>query len=291
MDGTEGAAVTNAANGISSQASTAITGTAVDTDSSMKYVKGRVAQGINFDGTEDHIVLQNHAALDVTGTELSLMAWIKLSDTCCANGYSRIISKRTDATGNDVYMLAVHDFASQVVFRINGSTSTGGVLTRNTWHHVAGIYDGTNRKIYINGELALTSLSQTEAINSSSRPVHIGKREGEDRLFDGNMDEVAIFGRALSATEVRDIYLRGKNQLKYQVRSCDDAACSGESFLGPDGSSSTFYSEASNFNAAASEFDISHLTNNRYIQFKTVMDEVDGTNPPKILSIDFTGNK
>ena len=46
-------------------------------------------------------------------------------------------------------------------------------------------------------------------INASTRPVHLGMREGESRRFNGKMDEARIYNRALTDTEVTNLYNAG----------------------------------------------------------------------------------
>ena len=289
LDGTLDDEVSTAPSAIMSQGVTSITGTAVNPNGSgsMKYVKGKISQGISFDGTDDHIVLENHPSLDITGTQITLMAWVKVSEECCDANMSRIISKSFDGGGNDVYALAITNAnPKEASFRINGQITTGGQVSPNVWTHVAGVYDGNQRRLYVNGLLAGTPDTYTTTISSSAQPVHIGMRQSDTRYFAGSMDEVAIFDRELSASEIRAVFHRGKNQYKYQVRSCDDAACAGENYVGPDGSSSTYYSEASNFRTTVSSFGLSNLGSNRYIQFKAMMDEVDSVFPAKIMSVE-----
>ena len=73
------------------------------------------------------------------------------------------------------------------------------------WTHFAAVYDGVDIRIYKNGILIGTPAPKTDTIDSSSRSVFIGHREGEERFFDGLIDEVKIYDRALSATEILDI--------------------------------------------------------------------------------------
>ncbi|RLI21210.1 hypothetical protein DRO54_04330, partial [Candidatus Bathyarchaeota archaeon] len=71
----------------------------------------------------------------------------------------------------------------------------------------------------------------TGTLASNSNPVKIGKA---DQYFNGTIDEVRIYNRALSAKEVREHYLRGLRKLKFKVRGCADDTCSTDpDFVGP----------------------------------------------------------
>ena len=80
----------------------------------------------------------------------------------------------------------------------------------DTWTHVAATSDGSTMKIYINGVLDPESKTSPSTIHPSAADVHIGQGEfvinGWDYPFNGTMDEVKIYKRALSAQEVEDDY-------------------------------------------------------------------------------------
>ncbi|MCP4204013.1 MAG: DUF5060 domain-containing protein [bacterium] len=164
-------------------------------------VPGSGETALDFDGSADHVLVANTSALDITGTEITLAAWIYPHTGGVAVG-SRIISKRTDAGGSDVY--ALYTEGNRIRFRLDGQDMISDfVFTNNEWLHVAAVYNGVDKRIYVNGVLdAATPQAKTDAIDSSARAVHFGKREDEDRFFDGLIDELLIYDRALSAAEI-----------------------------------------------------------------------------------------
>lgn len=73
------------------------------------------------------------------------------------------------------------------------------------------------------------------------------------REFNGSIDEIAIWGRVLSEDEILQLYRRGANRIKYQVRSCASTDCSdqdtiapGHGWKGPGGNFQTYFSELYN---------------------------------------------
>src|SRR3989338_7958163 len=84
---------------------------------------------------------------------------------------------------------------------------------------------------------------------------------GADYWYNGPIDEVSIWNRTLSATEIRNHYLRGVLNLTFQVRSCDDSACNGESFVGPNNTADTFFRNATFGN-------LSNISSNRWFQYR-----------------------
>ena len=91
--------------------------------------------------------------------------------------------------------------------------NTGAVVSANTWQHVVFTWDGgtayTSIKIYVDGTQADSSSSGTgtfTASSSNSLTVYFGDRRGSSNAFDGRMDEVRLYSRALSAGDVTELY-------------------------------------------------------------------------------------
>ena len=81
-------------------------------------------------------------------------------------------------------------------------TAEGTALPINTWAHLATTYDGSALRLYVNGtEVATTTLSG--AISTSAGAVRIGGNSIWGESFQGRIDDVRIYNRALSATEIQ----------------------------------------------------------------------------------------
>ena len=92
-----------------------------------------------------------------------------------------------------------------------------GNLQLGQWYHVAAVYAGSSLRIYING-----SLNASKVINGSIRlgeyDIHIGDGAfWEGRNFDGLIDEVSIWNKALSLSEIQDIYYQNESLLSWHV--------------------------------------------------------------------------
>jgi hypothetical protein len=162
-----------------------------------------------FDGTNDYSVSIPHSdSLDITGNQLTLEAWVYPIDGGLGDG-RRIISKRTDGGGNDVYSLYTK-LGQLFVFRIDGTDlDSNENYVKNNWVHVVGVYNGSTKRIYINGTLDPASEAKSDNIDSSSRDVYIGMREEEGRRFNGTIGEVRIYNRSLSAEQILALYNSG----------------------------------------------------------------------------------
>ncbi len=81
---------------------------------------------------------------------------------------------------------------------VNGTAQ----VAASTWTHLAATYDGANIRIFVNGTQAAT-VAQTGAITTSTGVLHIGGNAIWPEWFQGLIDEVRIYNRALSATEIQ----------------------------------------------------------------------------------------
>jgi|GEM_PF-807218 len=247
------------------------------------------SNGAYFDGSGDYVSIPDNALLKPANT-LTISAWSRLSGSQVNNGF---VGKRYADLSDpyNSYLLGSNGFT--YVFCI--SNGTGGsqscintaTLLDNTWYHVTGVYDGATMKLYINGVLN-ASANKTGNIGYSTLPLTIGAARTGGDYYKGWLDEVAIFNRALAEQEILNMYSRTKANVKFQIRSCDDALCNDETFKGIDGTSGTFYSELLNTSGALPSFEAVNLTNNRYFQYKAYLVADSVVDKPALSSISAT---
>ena len=88
---------------------------------------------------------------------------------------------------------------------------TSTVLSDDTWYHLSATYDRSNVKLYINGSLD-TTIAETDAISGDSQRFVIGGVDWQnnstvpDHPMNGRVAIVRMYNKALSATEIMDIY-------------------------------------------------------------------------------------
>jgi hypothetical protein len=159
---------------------------------------------LNFDGVNDGVLIPNSASVNVTGTQLTLEAWIYPTAFRTSSFQGSIINKEGSAAG---YMLRCGGNGILSFAIGNGSfpevTSPAGTLTLNTWQHVAAVYDGATIRIFKDG-VQVGSANQTAAIVSSATVgVRIGNWVvGDDRGFVGQIDEVRIWNVARTLSQL-----------------------------------------------------------------------------------------
>ena len=78
-------------------------------------------------------------------------------------------------------------------------------MALNTWTQILVTYDGANQKFYKNGNL-LNSVAKSPTLVNSTTNLNIGRHNGGGYYFPGQISEVKIYNRALSATEVTQDY-------------------------------------------------------------------------------------
>jgi hypothetical protein len=162
------------------------------------YAAGEVGQAFNLNG--GYVQVADAPSLDITG-QITIDAWIKPS---VLGG--RVVDKIT-AGGTDGYLL---DTFGGVIRFIIGNTWLNGssTLPTGTWSHIAGVYDGTQMTVYLNGVLD-GSLATSISIPTNSLPLRIGAASDGGSSFTGLIDEVEVFNRALTGSEIADIYNAG----------------------------------------------------------------------------------
>lgn len=168
------------------------------------WTAGKIGNSLDFDGVNDEIDLGTPAALQLTGA-MSAAAWIYV-DSFSSDG--RIISKEYGANSRS-WSLNVKS-GGKGVFQIatGGSSSitveTAGTLPVGQWVHMAGVFEpGVALRLYVNGALSnsnLSSIPSTQYNNSSH--VFIGRRPDFSNAFNGKIDEVYVFGNALTGTDI-----------------------------------------------------------------------------------------
>jgi hypothetical protein len=179
-------------------------------------------EGGDLDGSNDYIGF-GLAVDDTLGAGFTIAGWLKRDsinrvDTIMSNynGNNATTSLRDGIAAsvqpdNKVYVYLVDSGGGNYKGRYTTDT-----LASNTWYHVTvtwgGSFTSTNFSLYIDGQKKDTTTSEAGTVNSfdhSDRPMEIGRELGQSGYtgyFDGSVDEVGIWSRALSSNEVFNLY-------------------------------------------------------------------------------------
>jgi CubicO group peptidase (beta-lactamase class C family) len=160
-----------------------------------------------FDGVND-VATVAAAVAPAPSAQITVEAWIRPASVATTNNQDRIVSKQgayelTISTGDTGCGFGTRG-AVQFRATIGGVDARicGGELSPGEWRHLAGTYDGAQFTLYLDG-VRIASAARTGAIAVNTAPLVLGNRPALDRAFDGALDEVRIWSRALTAAEVQ----------------------------------------------------------------------------------------
>jgi hypothetical protein len=172
------------------------------------WVAGKNGTGLSFNGSSAYVDLGTAAALGFTGS-MTLSAWVY--ETANVGDDGQIVAKSDGGSG---WQLKSTPDTGTRTFGIAITNTSGGYVGRysstvralNTWYHVAGVYDAAAQtlNIYVNGVLNNGVLFGTVPTTQRASTVaaNIGRRTGGFNI-QGIVDDVRVYGRALSAAEIQ----------------------------------------------------------------------------------------
>lgn len=170
----------------------------------------------NFNGLSNFIEVPDNNALDLTNA-ITISAWIKPAQLIGYSSY--VLVKRDDVAtgGGSVYSLDFYPGTVRSLLKYpwpgggySTVTATGVTpITVNEWQHIAFTWDGATIVVYYNGS-SDGSQAFSYPIKTSESRLEIGLYSGGASSFNGIIDQVRIYGRALSPAEVMALYSLGK---------------------------------------------------------------------------------
>jgi glycerophosphoryl diester phosphodiesterase len=185
------------------------------------WIDGIFGAGLQFNGTNQDVLIPKSADMDIGTSAVTLSTWVKLDQlpSAISGSYSGIFDSAPDN-----YVLYLDKGNNQLRFKV--TTSTGGaarpgisasLLNTTGWLHVMGVYDGQgSAQIYLNGELA-----DVVAASGLTAPVRTGQVAGigsqvadtapysPSSFFKGGIADVGVWNRALGLAEARYLYNQG----------------------------------------------------------------------------------
>ncbi len=182
-------------------------------------IDGIIGRAMSFNGTNGYINCGKDPSLDITDA-ITVEAWVKPASI---SGYRRILSKQyiTDGTtANSCFQLGIHNdnewrWSVGGVFDISPPSPTPSA---GDWHHFVGTYDRIHTKMYADGEEIYSSTSYTNPIRTNADQIlTIGTSDwngSQNYYFTGTIDEIRIYGKALSSAEIQKHYTEGLKKLK-----------------------------------------------------------------------------
>ncbi|HEU4511016.1 MAG TPA: LamG domain-containing protein [Pyrinomonadaceae bacterium] len=155
---------------------------------------------LSLNGTNSYVSVPNSTSINISGP-ITIEAWIKVN--ALTGNYQEIVYRHSwqvpgsgggyefSITNIGKLRLDLYQSPTQYTTVIGSTTITAG-----TWHHVAGVWDGNQMRLYLNGVLD-GSLWTTNGPASGNSPLKIGVNTGGSYYFNGLIDHVRISAAAL----------------------------------------------------------------------------------------------
>jgi len=200
-------------------------GTLTNMDPATDRVDGKIGKALEFDGTDDYVDCGNDASLDLglSGDSFTLEAWIK-PNQASPSDWGVVIAKDGLTTNNDRnYWFGQNAGTPGIYFGTRNEADNGRAewktndgLTAGAWNHIAVVWDRTANDVilYIDGTVKSWNVGDAGAPfdipSAYDTNVSIGLSGDINAFpFNGTIDEVKIYNRALNAEEIKADYLAG----------------------------------------------------------------------------------
>jgi hypothetical protein len=174
---------------------------------------GKTGQAFSFGGfNTGGINVGSSTAL--VPNRFTVSAWV--NPNTLTYQYNYIMSNARDCCGvyNGIEMYFFNNNLYGGIYNSsNYRASVATSIATSTWAHAAFTYDGSNMRLYFNGDLVKTQAQTVDPGSQSSFPTYIGSMgnsSGSVYTFNGKLDEVRLYSRALSNSEIKQLYLMGK---------------------------------------------------------------------------------
>jgi len=170
-----------------------------------QWVEGLIGKALQFNGGTDYVEVADAPGLDIINT-ITIAAWIKANTFGNWRGF---VVKGLETAPYAMQMWGDGslrfgwNYGSPPGAVGNGLVNSNGKMPLGEWAHLAVTYDGSTLRFYINGGLDTQETDVSLVFGTNDEPLILGcDFPGGDEYFDGAMDDVRVYNRALSPSEV-----------------------------------------------------------------------------------------
>ncbi len=169
---------------------------------------GNPGKAYQFNGTSSFIDIPGTNNLHLNSGGFTLAAWVNFTEQ---NSIHAIVGKHISGYGNGYYLMVRP--ASKIEFFVSSEygLQTSELYNDGAWHFIVGTYDGTEMKLYVDGEL---KSSQTKALsNLNDSTIMIGRHHAgvASDYFNGKIDDIRIYDKAINYSEILQMFNQGIN--------------------------------------------------------------------------------
>lgn len=167
------------------------------------WTPGRVDGGLSCDGVDDGVTVSAVAGFAAGNTPHTISTWIKVNALPSNRAWIALLGN--EANGSHHWLI---NNAGTTQFGVWGGGQLQPVLPVGQWKHVVMTFDGTTLRGYVDG---VTNGSVAATFNFAGVPFTVARQHNSENYFNGTVDDVRIYKRALSAAEVLQIYNQKSN--------------------------------------------------------------------------------
>ncbi len=177
--------------------------------SGASWSAGRFGKALTFAGTSGDVNVPDNSLLE-PASQLTVSAWVKASSS--PGNFDYIVDKGATGCLTASYGLYTGPAGGLIFYVSNDgligihSPDAGTGVWDGKWHSVVGTYDGSSVRLYVDGIEVGSGTPDTGNIAyglSTSNDLQIGAYEGCSLPFNGSIDQVRVFNRALGAQEIK----------------------------------------------------------------------------------------
>ncbi len=187
-------------------------------DPASDWVTGTIDGALDFDGSNDYVQVPHSTELNGS-SELTYAACVYPRNW---SGVRQVLAKSVHGGGSGRAQMGFFSASGRLYGRAETSGGRMNVFvalpTLNTWSHIALVFDSVSLKLYVNGIEGGAITSSTRTLNQTTDALNFSKRVGTAQyFFDGLIDDIRVYDRALSADEVAAL-VGGDGSYTYTVQ-------------------------------------------------------------------------
>jgi hypothetical protein len=179
---------------------------------------GKINNALTFNGATQYASVPDAASLDLASS-WTVAGWVNPSALpTTGNRYKAVAKEDASVNANYAFGIDNADYCSSgLAWRANFGNSAGNnygacyytTINTGTWYHLAGTWDGTTMTLYLNGVAVATNVPGATPVSDGGGELSIGADIGNGIYFPGTIDDVRVYNRALTASEVWSLYNGG----------------------------------------------------------------------------------
>ena len=174
--------------------------------------------------------------------------------------------------------------------------ASNAIVTPDSWVHVAMTWGGSagfsSIKLYINGREVSYSEETDGTLGGSDSGgrLRIGDDASKSKPLKGALDDLIIWKRELSQSEIEQIYRRAGDDIKFQIRSCYESDCGDKGYAGVGQNPSKWFSQSEMSGSNELPYFTLSGEQGRYFQYKAVLSTPSGVTAPSFTNVIIDGS-